>query len=719
MTEIRLCGPKNCTSFTLPSTIKKIGDYAFYGHKDGGISTISFNEGLVEIGERAFYENFALKTLRFPSTLKKIGSGAFNCVSASGVIQDVKFNDGLEEIGDMAFVGAYFKEALSLPSSVRVIGGYAFANCTAITKFTFPKSLEVLGDNAFSGATGILTIDIEEGNEHFTVKDNLLYTSDMKKVVMCPSGNTQKVVLEEGVEEIGDYAFYMVDRTMEYEFPSTLKKIGKQAFAHCYDLREFVIPDSVTSIGESCFDLCESLQSVTIGTGLEEIPTRAFIECFSLKEVIIPSNIKTIGNEAFFGCSKINKIEFSEGLKTINNAAFAFSTTEYNSNDATILSSITLPDSLEYLGSRVFANQMALKTINIGSGLKEFGENVFQDTGITTINVSEDNEHFSGGNGLLFNKDKTELIYGVSSLSGELVLPEGLKTINAFALDGCKTITKVNFPESLEEIGEGAFRSTKVESFAFGPNLKTIGEGAFWMGGVKSVTFAEGLEEIKMSAFYATDIDSIDLPDSLVSIGETAFAGCWKLNSVKFGSGLKTLGDRVFMNCKKIVGEVVLPASLESIGTGLFINNTSITDIKFDGESSNYVCENGLLMDKNKTAIYYYAVANTRTSLEIPSTVTEIKEYGLCGASKLTSLTLPSSLERIGEEGLTNVTKVSKLVVPSSVKYIGVNAFNNWGYSIAQELAFECSEDYALMHFDEYYLGGIKTKLTITYNYQG
>lgn len=716
MKTLRLCPPKNCTKFSVPSSVEVIGDYAFYGHKDGGVSEISFNEGLREIGVRAFYENYALKTLRFPSSLRKIGEGAFNCVTSSGAIQSVHFNDGLEVIGDSAFVGAYFKDAFSLPSSVKEIGSYAFANCTAITKFTFPSSLEVLGDNAFAGATGILEIDLEAGNTNFVINDNILYTSDMKKAVMCPSGRRDAVTIPEGVEEIGNYAFYMVDGCQEYNFPSTLKTIGKQAFAHCYGLREFTIPDTVTSIGENCFDLCENLKTVTIGSGLTEIPSQAFIECYSLSNIDIPSTIKTIGKQAFLGCTEIKSLDLKEGLKKIGNGAFYFSTTEYNENDLPGLTSLNIPNSVEYLGDNAFANQSALTTVSIGSGLTYFGTGAFDGAPVTSLTISNDNQHFTADNKIVYSKDKQELYFALTSLSGEVTLPSGLKVINEYAFEGCKSITAMNFPESLEEIKEGAFVSTKITNLEFKSGLKKIGDGAFSMGFVKSITFSEGIESIGMSAFSTTDITELTLPNSLKTLGEGAFSKCIGLTSLKLGNGLEEIGNHAFYNCKKITGEVKFPASLKTLGAGLFVNNVSITNFDFTG-NPNFVSENGAVMDSNKTTVYAYAPAYSGTSLTLPSTVQVINDYAFTDAKKLTSLTLPNGLTTIKSYAFSNMIKVSNLVIPSTVTYVGEGAFTNWGFSGAQTITFSCTLDYALMHFDQYYLTGIKAaSTTVKYN---
>ena len=716
MKTLVLCPPKNCTKFSVPGSVEVIGDYAFYGHKDGGLNEITFNEGLREIGVRAFYENTSLKSLRFPSTLKKIGDGAFNCVSAAGNIQTVHFNDGLETIGASAFVGAYFKDAFKLPSSVKEIGSYAFANCTAITKFTFPASLEVFDSSAFGGATGLMEIDIEAGNQNFEINDGILYTKDMKKVVMCPSGRRDAVTIPEGVEEIANHAFYMVDGCQEYSFPSTLKKIGDQAFAHCYGLREFAIPDSVTSIGKNCFDLCESLTKVTIGSGLTEIPYQAFIECFSLSDIDIPNTIEKIGSQAFLGCTKIKELDLKEGLKEIGSGAFYFSTTEYNENDKPGFTTLNIPDSVESLGDNAFGNQTSLTTVTIGSGLKDFGEGVFDGAPITSLTISSDNPYFTTENQILYSKNKQELYFALTSLSGEVTLPSGLKTINEYAFEGCKNITAMNFPDSLEEIKEGAFVSTKIADLKFKSGLKKIGDGAFSMGSVKTISFSEGLESIGMSAFSQVDITAVSLPNSLKTLGEGAFSRCIWLKDLSLGNGLESIGNHAFYNCKKVTGEVKFPSTLKELGAGLFVNNVSITNFDFTG-NPNFVSENGLVMDSDKTTVYAYAPANSATSVTLPSTIQVINEYAFTDAKNVTSLVLPNGLTTIKTFAFSNMIKVSNLVIPSTVTYVGEGAFTNWGYSGAQRISFSCTQDYALMHFDEYYLSGVKTSgTTISYN---
>lgn len=91
----------NTTTYTCPSTLKKIGDYAFYGQGDSGITGIVFNDGLEEIGSYAFYECYAISNLSFPDTLKKIGDYAFERFTSTTISVNIDWGEGLEEIGEI------------------------------------------------------------------------------------------------------------------------------------------------------------------------------------------------------------------------------------------------------------------------------------------------------------------------------------------------------------------------------------------------------------------------------------------------------------------------------------------------------------------------------------------------------------------------------------------------------------------------------------------
>ncbi len=721
MEKLVLIPAKNTTSYTCPSTLKKIGAYAAFYHNDGGLKTIQFNEGLEEIGDSAFAVNNSFTTLDFPSTLKKIGNGAFNCFS-QGNIQVVGFNDGLESIGDNAFAGAYFKDTLTLPNSVKSIGAYAFANCTAITKFIFPKGLTFLGNNAFAGATGILSINIADGNTAFAVEDSILYTKDMKTLVMCPSGRTEEVTMPQGVTKIGDYAFYMVDECQKYSLPSSLTEIGHDAFALCYGLRNFTIPDSVTKIGNNCFDRDEKLISVTLGQGLKTIPEYSFADCSSLSSISFPANIEEIGDNAFCGTASLSKIEFAEGLKKIGEGSFFFygaDEDDVSTPKKAVLKSIVLPDSLTSLGSHCFKDQDALTDVAFGSGLVDVGINVFSGCPLTQMTLKATNNSLSISNQVLYDKDKTKAILSAPGLTGALVLPDTLKTIEPYAFYNQTKLTSVSFPDSLVTIKEGAFYNlfSKNDSgtISLGNSLKTIEDGAFSSTGASQITFGNSLETIGEGAFTWAKETSLVLPDTLKSIGETAFSYNSNLTTLSLSSGLVTLGENAFYNCTKLAGIIELGSKFTNYLPGVFANCTSLEGFEVDASNANFKSLSGLLLSHDQKEVYAYAPGFKKdgvkaTSLTLPEGVTTIKERGLGAAIYLKTINLPASLTTIEEEGFSNTNGVFSLNIPSSVTFVGKNAFKY--FTDKQTVAFNCTEDYARQYFEQYYDNGGNASFT-------
>ncbi len=736
-TELLRYPCKKGSSYTVPNSVQKIGDYAFYGYADNCISSIFLNEGLQEIGAYAFYRNELMTNIVFPSSLRRIGDSAFSFVTAQGVITQVSFNDGLEYIGDSAFVGQYFKDTFTLPSTVKHIGSYAFANCTAIKKFVFPRDLEELGENVFSASWGLLEIDVESGNTHFKVQDNMLFDYDMSKVLLCPSGQRDPVEIPDSVTEIGDFAFFYCDDLVDYTLPTNLQRIGKRAFAFS-GIKEIDIPNSVTELGEEAFASCYDLERVTFGSGLSTIPVYAFDQCYHLTTVDIPGNIQTIENSAFWGCSGLTSVTFKEGLKEIQDSAFYFSNSagggdddygySYDSGNTPGLKTVTFPNSLETLGRNVFANQSALTSVTFGTGLKNVSTEAFSSTGLVVINVPDENEYFSYSNNILYNKNKTEIYLGLDTLTGTLTMPNTVTKIGDYAFYHLNNITGIVLSNQLEEIGSGAFAYTKAQEISFPASLRLIKDGAFYMGSLKSVTFEEGVQEIQDSAFVMNDMTTLALPNSLQTIGPDAFNWCSSLLTVTFGTGLKTIEERAFSECRQLLGSsvsdegqaeaLVLPSGLETLGDGAFAA-TKVADFAFAADNANFKVVNGMILDQEEKVVYAYASGNAQTSLELPSTVTEIRPYAFAAGlvTNLTSLKLSENLEKIGQQAFANCVKIGSIVIPMSVTTVERRIFANWGAN--QLVYFECSEDYALANFDPDYLGSLhnSAREKVTYDY--
>lgn len=199
-------------------------------------------------------------------------------------------------------------------------------------------------------------------------------------------------------------------------------------------IKKVIINEGVTSVGNSIFNSLENLESVTMPEGLTRIGNTAFGWCYKLSKVKMPSTVEMIDIQAFVSCNSLAKIEIPDGVRTIGEDAFSscFSIKEIN-----------IPKSVESIGANAF------------SGFSVFSEEI----ALTAINVDADNKNYSSIDGVLFNKEQTELICFPDGKAGAYTVPDSVKSINERAFDYANRITEVKVGNGTETIGREAFVS--------------------------------------------------------------------------------------------------------------------------------------------------------------------------------------------------------------------------------------------------------------------
>ena len=212
------------------------------------------------------------------------------------------------------------------------------------------------GDLSWNVTEGILKIS---GNGKMTDGD-------------APWGNSIiEVIIEEGVESIGEKAFLNCTALKNASIAGSVKSIGSEAFFGCSKLSEIKIPDSVTYIGSEAFSDCTNLCSLEFSSGLEQIEGFAFYECQSLKSLKLPSSLKSIGENAFSMCSELEEIEMETGCEnyySIDNCLISYD------NKTLILgcknSVIPSDGSVTQIGNSAFYGAEELKSITIPESIK-------------------------------------------------------------------------------------------------------------------------------------------------------------------------------------------------------------------------------------------------------------------------------------------------------------------------------------------------------------
>ena len=181
-----------------------------------------------------------------------------------------------------------------------------------------------------------------------------------------------------------------------------VRAIGKDAFYKQGGTKSIMLPNSIRKIGYSAFDGCTNLKSINIPNGVKVLNSYTFGDCISLRKIQLPKSITTIKKDAFYG---------------------------------TGISEIFIPKNVKKISYRAFNQNARLKKIT----------------------VSKKNKKYCAVDFVLFNIDKTVLVRYPNGKGTEYSIPEGTKTIGAYAFSGCN-ITKIVVPKSV----------TKIEKYAFG-----------------------------------------------------------------------------------------------------------------------------------------------------------------------------------------------------------------------------------------------------------
>ena len=216
-----------------------------------------------------------------------------------------------------------------------------------------------------------------------------------------------------------------------------------------------------------------------------------------ITSVVIEPGVTSIGSQAFYECSNLTSITIPSGLTSIGEQAFG---------NCTGLTSITIPSGFNSIGDYAFLNCTGLTSITIPSSVTSIGVNVFYNcTGLTDITVDSNNSSFCSESGVLFNKDKTTLIYyPLGKNDSSYTIPDGVTVIEQYAFYCNSKLTSVTIPSGVTSIGEMAFRECSgLTSVIVPSSVTSIEYNAFWCC-FNLIIYIPGGITIGIDAFYST-----------------------------------------------------------------------------------------------------------------------------------------------------------------------------------------------------------------------
>lgn len=505
---------KTLTAVYVPSTVKDIGDSAFFGCNN--LDRVSIQGGNLKIGNRAFAGCRSLKRVVFNGAAAELGDYAFwHCSKIA-----IYYTQNVTAIGECAFIGSGLSGELDL-RGVKNIKSSAFNGCE-ITSITFGKNLSEIGPSAFFNCDDLNEIKLSDENDEYVYVDGCLIRRSDNTLVL----GLASAVIPETVVSIGDYAFAYRKNLSEIAIPSSVTAIGSYAFADCENLKTIEVSESVKSIQSCVFKSCVSLTKATWRT-LVSVPDSAFEGCSALTDVKL-SNVTKIGERAFSGCIGLKEIILPQSLTEIGEYAF----------NKTALASITLPQSIDKVGNGCFSDCKYLETVNFDGKIKEIGNSAFigcislKDIEIPSSVVNIGNSAFSS----------------CISLKN-IEIPSSVVSIGNSAFNSCTSLKNIEIPSSVVSIGKFAFIGcSALSEVLFNEGLKTIGESAFHScKSLSSVQWPLSLEEIGASAFAHTSFPEIYVPKSIKQ-GSKVFARSYGTQSMLNSTVLDSLIDAFIPN---------------------------------------------------------------------------------------------------------------------------------------------------------------------------
>ena len=488
----------NIGTVGLPSSITKIGDYAF---RNSSLRQLDFEEGgaIPSLGKGVFSGCTDFSQFLIPAGTKVIPDELFKGTGLTEISLD-----GIESIGSSSFEDCKSLNTVTVAKTVKSIGSKSFSGCSGITDVTvnntFPPSCAENSFAEISAETATLNVPIGYSQtyagaigwsvfnkiEEFSLAVNVGDRFDVDGISYIVTGNednnmTAKVTYRRTEDGKTDNA--------------SIKNANKEGYVGeltipatvTYQAKEFIVDE----IDEKAFYEASGLTSVSLPDGIKTIPPYVFYDCTSLASVKLPASVTELGIYAFTYCKALLEITLPEGLTSIGSRCF----------QNTGITNLNLPSSLSLLPDYCFYGS-ELVSLTIGDQIKSIGSNCFQNC---------------------------------SKLSS-VVLPAGIESLPSSVFSNCSALKTINIPESVTSIGNSAFAGcSSLESIILPASLKALSSGMLQnCSSLKEVVVPSEITALQNQIFSGcSSLEKVTMSPEISTIPQSSFANCTNLSSVK------------------------------------------------------------------------------------------------------------------------------------------------------------------------------------------
>ena len=485
-TLIRYPIAKPGTSFTVPSTVTKIGYSAFY--KNANLTKVVLNDPVAVIDEYAF-DATHLTTIDIPGSVTTVNKYAFASISstiskvtirvADTTVDSTAFNG--VTITDLCFGGysddwnssswktaltdkyknihywywvsngkllEYFgySKGFAVPSGVTEIAAGAFSRSPQMNAITISETVTTIPASTFDALKSLTAINVNANNTTFKSDGGILFTKDGKTILRYPIAKTgTSYSIPTTVTTIGNSAFYWVRNLESITIPSSVTKVEAYGFDSCPKIKIITIPSKVTTIGFRGFGYMTGLKYLNI-----QAKTPTTVDADAFKGTTGISTMTYIGTSSEFSSSKWGSLTNVSGkTKYCNSEVNDYTIVKYNDSTAT---SVYLPEFATYIKNGALPT--TLTSVTLPKALTGYDAYLFDSCkALTAIYVQSGSTNFKSVSGVLYSYDgKTLMRYPIAKASESYSIPDTVTKIANSAFYQCKNIKHLTVPSSVTNI---------------------------------------------------------------------------------------------------------------------------------------------------------------------------------------------------------------------------------------------------------------------------
>lgn len=630
---------------------------------------------------------FALLALLYVTNVNAIVKG--NQFTRDGITYEVTLmrpaGNGLPELNEVQVVSSTVSGTLTIPQSVKDLNNqYTFqvtaigsaGTYTNVTAVNLPSTLKTIKTNAFSKSQ-ITTINIPAGTDD--IYDGAFAQIENLTAITVDAGNS-KYTAEDGI-------LYEDKSGNKYLKAYPVAKAGTT----------FTVPSGVYGVSTNGFQLAKNLTTINLPASIQDLPTSAEANGFTSAKKLTAIKVDP-ANTNFKDEDGVVLTQDGKTLVAYPFARHGVVDPAYNGPLVTMHPGevYTIPASVETIAKGAFAQVSEITAVKLNNVKKisagafysvrnlrdvELGASVetIEDGAITgspdftRFAVDSNNPNYTAdAEGIIYTKNKEELVLYPSGRAGEYSTLPTTKKIRKRAFYYAQKVTKVNFNSALEDIDNDAFQVTTALNeitFAAPSSLKRIGTWVFYMSGLTKLELPASLKEIGSTAFSKNNnlkTVTVAANSQLESIGTSAFSDNSNLESFTFegSTALKTIRGNAFSNDTKLASFDV-PANVETINKAAFEGTTSMKHVTFQAPAKIKTIGEGAFQN-----------ASALENIDLPEGLEEIHKDAFNKCTSLTEIGIPASVNKIDPTGFQQAEKLEKFTVnKNNTVYSSVDGF--------------------------------------------